>query len=288
MERDIKTFLNYLSAEKNYSPNTLAAYHNDLAQLGEHLKSQGVSSIRNSSGISAELLAGYMRSLREKNYAVSTIARKVAAAKSFFKFMVDKGELSGDMTPQLASPQVSKPVPKPLTVSEVRRFLAEPAKSVSTDARRDRAMLELLYATGLRASELMALNIDDIDFSAGNVRCCGRDDKMRVVPVDGQIMGIINDYIREVRPKLLNSEREIALFLNQRGERLTRQGFWQIIQLYADKVGLSKKVTPRSLRHSYAAHKLSGGADLQSIQQLLGHAHISTTKAYRDVHLDVK
>ena len=180
---------------------------------------------------------------------------------------------------------MSKPVPKPLTVSEVRRFLSEPAKSSSTDARRDRAMLELLYASGLRASELMALNVDDIDFSAGSVRCCGRDERVRVVPIDGQIIEIMNGYIREVRPKLLNSEKETALFLNQRGERLTRQGFWQIIQLYADRVGLSKKVTPRSLRHSYAAHKLSGGADLQSIQKLLGHAHISTTKAYRDVKL---
>ncbi len=285
MERDIKAFLSYLATEKNYSPNTLAAYHNDLEQLGDHLKSEGLSSIRNSSGISAELLAGYMRILREKKYAVSTIARKVAAAKSFFKFMVDRGELSGDITPQLASPQVSKPVPKPLTVSEVRRFLAEPAKSSATDARRDRAMLELLYASGLRASELMALNIDDIDTSAGTVRCFGRDERVRVVPVDGQIMEIIVNYIQEVRPKLLNRERESALFLNQRGERLTRQGFWQIIQLYADKVNLSKKVTPRSLRHSYAAHKLSGGADLQSVQQLLGHAHISTTKAYRDIKL---
>jgi integrase/recombinase XerD len=285
MERDIKAFLSYLATEKNYSPNTLAAYHNDLEQLGDHLKSEGLSSIRNSSGISAELLAGYMRILREKKYAVSTIARKVAAAKSFFKFMVDRGELSGDISPQLASRQVRKPVPKPLTVSEVRRFLAEPAKSSATDARRDRAMLELLYASGLRASELMALNIDDIDTSAGTVRCFGRDERVRVVPVDGQIMEIIVNYIQEVRPKLLNRERESALFLNQRGERLTRQGFWQIIQLYADKVNLSKKVTPRSLRHSYAAHKLSGGADLQSVQQLLGHAHISTTKAYRDIKL---
>ncbi len=288
MERDIKAFLNYLATEKNYSPNTLAAYHNDLEQLGEHLKAQGLSSIRNSSGISAELLAGYMRSLREKNYAVSTIARKVAAAKSFFKFMVDRGELSGDMTPQLASPQVNKPVPKPLSVSEVRRFLAESARSTSTDARRDRAMLELLYASGLRASELMSLNVDDIDLSAGSVHCHGREDKTRIVPVDGQTMEIVGNYIQEVRPKLLNSEKESALFLNQRGERLTRQGFWQIIQLYADRAGLSKKVTPRSLRHSYAAHKLSGGADLQSVQQLLGHAHISTTKVYRDVRLDVK
>ena len=146
-------------------------------------------------------------------------------------------------------------------------------------------MLELLYASGLRASELMALDVDDIDLAAGTVRCRGRDEKVRIVPVDGTIMEIVGNYIEEVRPKLLNREREVALFLNQRGERLTRQGFWQIIQMYADKVGLSKKVTPRSLRHSYAAHKLSGGADLQSVQQLLGHAHISTTKAYRDLKL---
>jgi integrase/recombinase XerD len=286
MEEDIKSFLDYLTKERKYSSNTQAAYRNDLAQLAAYVKS---SSSTGEAGalrlLNTELLSGYMRDLREKKYAQSTVARKIAAAKSFLKFMVDTGRLSGDLTPNLTSPQVNKPMPKHLSVSEVRHFLAEPAKLSSVEAKRDRAMLEMLYATGLRASELMALNVDDVDLRANKVRCCGGKSGVRVIPVDGHIMQIIKEYISEVRPKLVNSEMEVALFPNRRGERLTRQGFWQIIQGYADKAGLSGKVTPRSLRHSFASHKLSGGADLESVQQLLGHTHLSTTKVYQDVRV---
>jgi len=180
---------------------------------------------------------------------------------------------------------VSKPSPKPLSISEVRRLLAEPAKLSTTEAKRDKTMLEVLYATGLRASELMALNVEDIDLKAGNVHCSGQSSKARVIPIDEYIMQVVKEYIDIIRPELLSNEEEAALFLNRRGERLTRQGFWQIVQGYADKAGLSSKVTPRSLRHSFAAHKLKGGADLESVQQLLGHAHISTTRAYKQAEI---
>lgn len=146
-------------------------------------------------------------------------------------------------------------------------------------------MLELLYATGLRASELMALNVRDVDIKRNTVRCLGQGSKIRVVPIDVPVSRLVKEYIDAVRPELLNDEKETALFLNRRGERLTRQGFWQIVQGYADRVGLRGKVTPRSLRHSFAAHKLKSGADLQSVQELLGHAHISTTRAYTQVEL---
>ena len=144
-------------------------------------------------------------------------------------------------------------------------------------------MLELLYATGLRASELMALNVDDIDLKTGKVRCAGRNSRDRVIPIDRYIAKVIKEYIDVVRLELLNNEKETALFLNRRGERLTRQGFWQIVQGYADRAGLGTEVTPRALRHSFAAHKLKSGADLQSVRELLGHAHISTTRAYGQV-----
>lgn len=286
MEEDIKSFLAYLAQEKKYSSNTLAAYQGDLAQLAAYVKSSSsagdVMSLRL---LNTELLSGYMRDLQEKKYSQATVARKVAAAKSFLKFMVDTGRLSRDLTPNLASPQVNKPLPKPLSVSEVRHFLAEPARLSSIEARRDRAMLELLYATGLRASELMALNVEDVDLGASNVRCGGGKAGVRIVPIDGYIAQVVREYISEVRPKLVNNEGEVALFPNRRGERLTRQGFWQIIQGYAKKAGLSGKVTPRSLRHSFATHRLSGGADLQSVQELLGHTHISTTKVYQDIRV---
>jgi integrase/recombinase XerD len=283
MEEDIKSFLNHLAKEKNYSSNTLAAYQSDLSQLEAYVKSSaGGENPGNLRSLNTEVLAGYMRDLMEKKYSQATVARKVAAAKSFLKFMVETGKLRGDMTPNLSSPQVSKLSPKPLSVSEVRRFLAEPAKSTSVEAKRDRAMLELLYATGLRASELMSLNVADVNLGQKNVICRGSKSHLRIVPIDGLIAGIVEEYIVNIRTRLLNNDSETALFLNRRGERLTRQGFWQIIQGYAEKAGLDGKVTPRSLRHSFAAHKIGSGADLESVQALLGHTHISTTRVYKD------
>jgi integrase/recombinase XerD len=287
MEEDIKSFLNYLVSEKKYSKNTLAAYRNDLGQLADYVKSQGsgTSSDLSEPKLNAQVLSGYLQSLRARRYTPSTVARKIAAAKSFLKFMVNRGKLRSDLAPSLASPQVSKSLPKPLSVSEVRRLLSEPAKYHTVDARRDKTMLELLYATGLRASELMGLNVKDIDTKKNTVRCLGLGSKSRVVPIDSSMARLVKEYVDLVRPDLLNDEKETALFLNRRGERLTRQGFWQIVQGYADKVELGGKVTPRSLRHSFAAHRLKSGADLQSVQELLGHAHISTTRAYTQVEI---
>ena len=287
MEEDIKSFLDYLAGEKKYSKNTLAAYRNDLNQLADYEKSEGSIAGFDPSEprLNAGLMSGYLQSLSGRRYKSSTVARKIAAAKSFLKFMVDSGRLRGDLTPNLASPQVSKPLPKPLSVSEVRRLLSEPAKHSTIDAKRDKTMLEVLYATGLRASELMALNARDVDLRKNTVRCLGAGSKSRVIPIDPPVARLVKEYIGVVRPDLLSNEKEVALFLNRRGERLTRQGFWQIVQCYADKVGLSGKVTPRSLRHSFAAHKLKGGADLESVQELLGHAHISTTRAYTQVEV---
>jgi integrase/recombinase XerD len=285
MKEDIRSFLDYLAKEKRYSQNTIGAYNSDLSQLAAYVKSQDSEESLDTTRVrlNAEVMSGYLRRLNERKYTPATVARKVATAKSFLKFMVDTGRLRGDLAPSLASPQVDKPLPKPLSVSEVRRLLEEPAKLSTTEAKRDRTMLELLYATGLRASELMALNVEDINLKAGNVRCSGRNSRVRVVPIDQYVAQVVREYINDVRPELLNDENEVALFLNRRGERLTRQGFWQIVQGYADRVGLSAKVTPRSLRHSFATHKLKGGADLQSVQELLGHAHISTTRAYKRV-----
>ena len=283
MEEDIKSFLGHLATNKRYSLNTLAAYRNDLNQLCAYSRAEGskkgiaIQEIK----LDASLLSGYMRNLRERRYTASTVARKVAAIKSFIQFMVDKGKLRSDLMPILSSPQVSKPIPKPLSVSEVRLLLAEPAKLTTPEAKRDRAMLELLYATGLRASELMRLNIKDMDLRSGRVRCFTRNYKSRFIPVDHHVTQLLKDYMNIARPELLTDESETALFINCRGERLTRQGFWQIVQGYAGKAGLGAKVTPRRLRHSFAVHKLKSGADLHSVQELLGHAHISTTRAYK-------
>jgi integrase/recombinase XerD len=283
MEEDIRLFLNYLAKEKRCSKNTLDAYHNDLSQLGEYLVSIKAGTVRGSevSKLCGEDLSRYMLDLRDKSYMLSTVARKIAAARTFLKFMAERGRIQGDLAPKLAAPKVSKPLPQALSVADVQRLLAEAAKLQSVDAKRDRTMLELIYATGMLASELMALNVDDVGHRAV---IAGRyKNKPRTVPLDKRVADVMREYVDSVRIKLLSKDKEKALFLNQRGERLTRQGFWQIVQGYADLAGLSSKVTPRTLRHSYAVHRLNGGADIEDIRDALGHAHISTTRAYKRV-----
>jgi integrase/recombinase XerD len=192
---------------------------------------------------------------------------------------VEKGKLNSDLAPKLIAPKVNKAVPHSLSVAEVKQLFAESSKSQSLDAKRDRAMLELLYATGMLASELMALNVDDI--KQNSIIVANQKGKPRTVPLDKRIVDLMSDYVDTVRIKLLVRDKEKALFLNQRGERLTRQGFWQIVQGYANEAGIASKVTPRTLRHSFAVHRLNNGANMQDIQEALGHAHISTTKAYK-------
>jgi integrase/recombinase XerD len=285
MVDDIRLFLNYLAKEKKCSKNTLDAYHNDLSQLAEYIASKTNTEApgNNAEGLNEEHLNMYTASLKEKNYSLSTIARKIAAARTFLKFMANRGKVSDDLAPRLSAPKVRKPLPQSLSVAEIHRVLDETARLPSIDGRRDRAMLELLYATGMQASELMSLNVSDFDSLQKNITINGQKGKPRVIALDKRITDIIKEYIDSYRIKLLADDKEQALFLNQRGERLTRQGFWQIVQSYADLVGLSAKVTPRTIRHSYAVHRLNNGADIQSIQEVLGHAHISTTKAYRQV-----
>jgi integrase/recombinase XerD len=283
MEEDIRLFLNYLSKEKKCSKNTLDAYHNDLHQLSDYIASVNGNEVpgRGSRGLSEEHLKQYMLNLKEKSYTLSTVARKVAAARTFLKFMAERGKVNDDLAPKLAAPKVNKSVPEVLSVQEVQKLLAETAKSPAVDSKRDRAMLELLYASGLLASELMALNVENV--KNNNIEVNGQKGKARVISLDKRVAGIVGEYVDSVRIKLLTRDKEKALFLNQRGERLTRQGFWQIVQGYADLAGISSKVTPRTIRHSYAVHKLNGGANIEDIQEVLGHAHISTTKAYKNV-----
>ena len=285
MVDDIRLFLNYLAKEKKCSKNTLDAYHNDLSQLADYIAStsgpegQGYDA----RALNEEHLKMYVASLKEKHYTLSTEARKIAAARTFLKFMADRGKVQDDLAPKLAAPKVRKPLPKALSVAEIHRVLDETARLPSIDARRDRAMLELLYATGMLASELMSLNVGDFNAFQSNITINSQKAKPRVITLDKRIADIVREYIESYRIKLLANDKEKALFLNQRGERLTRQGFWQIVQSYADLAGLSVKVTPRTIRHSYAVHKLKDGADIQSVQEVLGHAHISTTKAYKQV-----
>lgn len=285
MEEDINAFLDYLASEKGYSENTLAAYSNDLNQLAAFIEAQGDSGGSNSAWprLDNELLTEYLFNLRERKYKLTTLARKIAAIKSFLKFMFNSGRLKDGPTRSLSSPRFSKSLPMTLSVSEVHRLLAEPAKLSTPEAARDKVMLELIYTSGLRVSELVALNLEDVNLKRGCVYCFKHGSGSRVIPIDSQMVQTIKEYENTARYELLRREEESALFLNRRGGRLTRQGFWQIVKNYASEAGLGDRVSPRTLRHSFATHKLRGGSRLESVQKLLGHAYISSTRIYKQV-----
>ena len=280
MKEDIKRFLTYLSVEKGFSNNTLFAYQNDLSQLASFIEERAAKqgSTPSWASFNRQGMLSYQLNLKERNYATTTLARKVAAAKSFFKFMMAEGRLKENPTQNVASPNVGRLLPKPISISQVRRLLEQPAKLSTPEAKRDKAMLQLLYASGMRVSELVSLNLGDI-MDDGYVRCFGKGHKERLIPIVPAAKAV-EEYIKEARPQIVRSDEEKALFLNRRGERLTRQGFWQILKAYAKSAGLDEDVTPHTLRHSFATHMLSGGADLRSVQELLGHANISTTQVY--------
>ncbi len=282
MLEEINSFLHYLSVEKGFSENTIAAYRNDLYQLAsfveEEAKKQGA--MPSWEQFDRQGMLSYLLNLKERNYAATTTARKVAAAKSFFGFMVAEGLIKATPTENMSPPSVGKSLPKPISISQVRQLLEQPAKLSTLEAKRDKAMLELLYASGMRISELVALNLGDVDTEGGNVRCFGKGHKERLIPIYEQAARTVKDYIEKTRAKLTRNRDEKALFLNPRGERLTRQGFWQKLKEYAKSAKLDTQISPHTLRHSFATHMLSGGADLRAVQELLGHANISTTQVY--------
>lgn len=279
MRKDVGTFLEYLADSKGCSQNTLAAYSNDLNQLMTFIETNKGDGAIDSND---ELMKGYLFNLRDRRYSSATVARKIASAKSFFKFMVDVGKSKNNPTRGLLSPRVKRRSPSVLSPSEFRRLLAESAKLSTPEAKRDKVMLELLYATGLRVSELISLDTKDINSEQRYLYCSHGNSKRRI-PFDSYIAKLLRDFINGARFELLYDEGEKALFLNRLGKRLTRQGFWEIVKNYASKAGLGGKVTPRILRHSFAACKLQTGAELRDVQQLLGHVYISSTKVYEQI-----
>lgn len=277
----IDQFLNFLAVEKNASSNTLAAYRNDLDQFTKFMADAfpGVAP----EAMTKDQMVRFVEFLRdEKKYKDTTVARKVASLKSFFGFLVGEGVIAADPTEQVKSPQVGKQLPRALTVEEVDELLEQPARRNTPEARRDKAMLELLNATGLRVTELVSLDVTDVALESDpvTVRCVGKGDKERVLPLPGPVVDELRQYIFHIRPKLVRNRREQALFVNRRGERLTRQGFWLILKGYAREAGLDDAITPHTLRHTYATHMLAGGMPLRYVQDALGHASISTTQIY--------
>jgi integrase/recombinase XerD len=286
MQEQIESFLEYLTAEKDCSENTTSAYRNDLTQFLDFI----AGDIHDWSEVNKSVLTAYVSFLRERQYASSTVARKVAAVKSFFHYMLDIGLLQDDPTATLDSPRVTKRLPKILSLKDVEALLNKPVQTSDPKALRDKAFLELLYATGMRVSELVALDTDDIQLETQTVHCINRSNKQRVIPLSQRAVDAMYIYLERGRPALLANRvrlgdvEESALFLNHRGRRLTRQGLWLIIKGHVESSGLDTDVTPHTLRHSFATHMLDDGAKLRDVQRLLGHANISTTQIYTEVH----
>jgi integrase/recombinase XerD len=283
MQEQIRKLLDFLAVEKGYSENTIAAYHNDLSQFAKFLTEMDPP-ITSWAEVKKDNIVNYILHLKEREYASSTVARKVAAIKSFFHFLLAEGIIRDDPTVALDSPTVRKRLPKALSHDLVNRLLAEAGKSPTPKGQRDKALLELLYATGMRVSELVLLNINDVNLASANVRCFGKGAKERIIPIYDRAVHALQEYLRKGRSRLMKDPDEKALFLNHRGKRLTRQGLWLIIKHYADEIGMGSEVTPHTLRHSFATHMLSGGAGLREVQKLLGHANISTTQVYTHVN----
>jgi integrase/recombinase XerD len=279
MESALDEFLGFLSHEQGYSDNTIAAYRNDLSQLVTFIQGQEPSPER-WGAVGRPLLQKYVSELQKQEYASSTVARKVAALKSFFHFLHNEGLIGTDPTTDLESPKVKKRLPRSLNHKQVQKLLDAPPRDGSPKSLRDRALLAVLYATGMRVTEAVTLVVADADVDQGRIRCESHDGRPRVLPLTPEATEAVEAYLERGRPFLLKDSEEDALFLNHRGERLTRQGLWLIIKVYAKKAGLPPGVTPHTLRHSFAAHKLSQGSELREVQRLLGHANISTTHVY--------
>ncbi|MCB8921662.1 MAG: tyrosine recombinase [Ardenticatenaceae bacterium] len=279
MEEQLLAFLDFLKTEYNYSHNTIAAYKNDLNQFLKFLK-RNHRSVKHWTDATADVVESYVQFMGEKSYASSSVARKVAAVKSFFNYLVSENITSENPTTEIESPKVEKRLPKPLSSDDVERLLNAPTHKKSAKNLRDSALLTTLYATGMRVTEVVSLQLSDVDLENEVLHCPSKDEQKRELPFDQATHSILLEYLENGRPHLLKNKDEQALFLNHRGQQLTRQGLWLIIKAYAKEANLSVSVTPHTLRHSFAAHKLARGTDLQEVQHLLGHANISTTQIY--------
>ena len=271
-------FLNYVQVERGLSPNTLAAYRQDLAKFARFCQQRRLAPAR----AERQQIVDFLGSLYQQGLDSRSVARIVVTLRNFFRFLRQERVIRREPTEHLEAPRTWKRLPKFLSLAEVERLLAAP-ESRSARGLRDRAMLEVLYATGLRVSELVNLRVSDLQLDAGYLRCLGKGSKERVVPLGKQSLSALDAYLRHARPQLARRRPSPHLFLSQRGQAMTRQNFWRLLRMRARQAGLRARLTPHVLRHSFATHLLERGADLRSVQLLLGHADISTTQIYTHV-----
>lgn len=271
----LELFERYLREDKKASANTLSSYLRDIRQLGEYLDEHSENGIIDAN---AEDLGGYIGMLRSNGKSVATVSRSIASIKCLYSYLCIKQLVKTNPALGLVPDKSTQKLPQILTSKEVELLLEQP-QCVDAKGYRDRAMLELLYATGIRVSELIDLNIGDVNLSAGVIRCHSRN-KERFIPMYSAAVKALSEYITLVRPQMIASPEEQSLFVNVSGDRMSRQGFWKIVKFYQKKAGIEKDITPHTLRHSFAAHLLENGADIHAIQEMLGHADISSTHMY--------
>ena len=274
MEKQISSFLEFIKEDKKLSDNTLQSYRRDIVQLEEYMDENKLNSQR----VTEEDMRRYFSYLQQTGKKTSTISRNVASIRSFYQFLVRNKKIKKDPTEKIQSPKVEKKAPSVLTSSEIELLLEQP-KNIDLKGIRDKAMLEFAYATGMRVSEIISLNIEDVNLKDGLVNC-KTSARQRKIPLGSLSLRALADYIENSRPILIKDESVTALFVNTNGKRLTRQGFWKIVRYYKEQAHITKDITPHVLRHSFATHLLQNGADLKSIQTMLGHSDISSTQVY--------
>lgn len=274
----MEIFEQYLRRDKKASENTLSSYMRDIRQLTEYLDNETTHDLMSTD---EKDLDGYIQSLRDLGKSVSTVSRSIASIKCMYTHLVIKQYLKHNPALKLVPEKATQKLPEILTSDEVDMLLSQP-ECIDAKGYRDKAMLELLYATGIRVTELIDLNLEDVNLSTAVVHCHNRE-KERVIPMYPAAVKALDEYILLVRPQMIATEDEPALFVNVSGERMSRQGFWKIIKFYTKKANIDKDITPHTLRHSFAAHLLENGADIHAIQEMLGHADISSTQVYSNL-----
>ena len=274
MEKNIIKFLEFIEKDKKLSSNTLESYQRDIYQFKDYIDENKIDYIK----IKGSQIVEYLDYLAKINKKPSTISRHLASIRLFYQYLLRDKNVKEDPTKGIQSPKIKKKAPSVLSSQEVSLLLEQPSGE-DLKSLRDKAMLEVAYATGMRVTEIISLNIENVDLNAGSVTC-KNENKQRIIPLGKLSLKALNEYITKARPNLIRDEKEQALFVNINGRRLTRQGFWKIIKFYKEQAHISKDITPHVLRHSFATHLLQNGADLKSIQAMLGHSDISSTQVY--------
>lgn len=278
MPDHIADYCRYLTEEKHAQKNTLNSYARDLNQFQTWLMANGITDLKK---VKKETVNEYLQYMSGKGNSPATVTRSTASIRSFYNYMLREGRVKTNPAKAVTSQKVERKYPEILTNREVELFLEQP-KCVDEKGFRDHAMLELLYATGIRVSELIGLNVEDVNLTVGFIRCTTHG-KERIIPLYTAAVKALREYMEKIRPRIIVDENQQALFVNMSGERMSRQGFWKIIKYYQEKAEINKDITPHTLRHSFAVHLLENGADLRSIQEMLGHADISSTQIYTHV-----